>query len=94
MPVAEGNIGLAFGLVVGAGLSTTVGALFVLCSSLTSKRFLAASLALSAGVMLYVSFAEIFCVKVSQAPGACKAFPCKMDAAVVLLLVVVLARNS
>jgi len=63
MGVASGNVGLAFGLVIAAGLSTTVGSAFVFCSDLASKRTLAAALGLSAGVMVYVSFAEIFCVK-------------------------------
>lgn len=61
--MAEPNYGLAFLLVIIAGLSTTFGAVAVMfdkCVQLTDKRFLACSLALSAGVMLYVSFVEIF----------------------------------
>lgn len=60
---SEPNYGLAFLLVIIAGLSTTFGAVAVMfdkCVQLTDKRFLACSLALSAGVMLYVSFVEIF----------------------------------
>jgi len=63
MGVASGNVGLAFGLVIAAGLSTTVGSAFVFCSDLASKNTLAAALGMSAGVMVYVSFAEIFTIK-------------------------------
>jgi len=54
---------LAFVLVAIAGLSTTLGASLVLCgrcSKLEDTKLLAKSLALSAGVMIYVSFVEIF----------------------------------
>eukprot|EP00899_Mesostigma_viride_P023172 jgi/Mesvir1/4039/Mv19400-RA.1 len=61
--VAQGNVGLAFGLVIGAGLSTTIGATFALCAKLSDKRLLASSLGVSAGVMMYVSFVEIFATK-------------------------------
>jgi ZIP family zinc transporter len=63
MGVAEGNVGLAIGLVCGAGAATAIGASAVFFPSivkLASRRTLAASLGLSAGVMLYVSFVEIF----------------------------------
>jgi len=63
MGVAEGNVGLAFGLVIMAGLSTTIGSSFVFCSSYANTKVLAAALGCSAGVMLYVSFGEIFSVK-------------------------------
>jgi len=63
MGVAEGNVGLAFGLVIMAGLSTTFGSAFVFCSSYANTRLLAGALGISAGVMLYVSFGEIFSVK-------------------------------
>ena len=55
------NVGLAFGLTIGAGLATTLGALlpFVPLIKLTNTRYLAAAMALAAGVMLYVSFTEI-----------------------------------
>jgi len=56
----EGNVGLAFGMVIGAGMCTSVGASAAFCVNLESKRFLAVSLALSAGVMFYVSMVEIF----------------------------------
>ena len=56
------NVGLAFGLTIGAGLATTLGALlpFVPCIKRANTRFLAIGLALAAGVMLYVSFTEIW----------------------------------
>ena len=55
------NVGLAFALTVGAGLATTLGALlpFVPFIKRRNTRFLAAAMALAAGVMLYVSFTEI-----------------------------------
>jgi len=40
-----------------------VGAATVFCSNLANKRFLATALGVSAGVMLYVSFVEIFASK-------------------------------
>mmetsp|Transcript_8919 Transcript_8919/g.20850 ORF Transcript_8919/g.20850 Transcript_8919/m.20850 type:complete len:365 (+) Transcript_8919:61-1155(+) len=55
--------GLAFGLTCAAGMCTTIGAAVVFNEKLAAyanKRFLAASLGVSAGVMLYVSFIEIF----------------------------------
>ena len=61
MPLSD--VGLAFLLVTGAGMSTALGAACVFSErmvQLASKRVLAAALALSAGVMLYVSFVEIF----------------------------------
>ena len=59
----EEHVGTAFLLVSLAGLSTGVGAAFVCIPSLAkyaTPRFLAAGLAFSAGVMVYVSFVEIF----------------------------------
>ena len=61
--VSTDRTGLAFGLVVGAGLSTAIGAMGVYFKSmvtLASKPVLAAGLGFSGGVMLYVSFVEIF----------------------------------
>ena len=63
MANGDENVGLAFGLVVAAGLSTALGASLVLfgqCVYLANKQFLAGALGISAGVMLYVSFVEIF----------------------------------
>ena len=56
------NVGLAFGLVIGAGLATALGAAVVFFPSLihlASRRTLAGALGFSAGVMTYVSFVEI-----------------------------------
>jgi len=63
MGVASGNVGLAFGLVVAAGLSTTIGSALVFFINQANVKYLAAALGASAGVMLYVSFAEIFTAK-------------------------------
>lgn len=63
MTVAEGNVGVALGLVIGAGAATGLGSAVVFFPSLVklaSRRVLAGSLGLSAGVMTYVSFVEIF----------------------------------
>mmetsp|Transcript_21331 Transcript_21331/g.39808 ORF Transcript_21331/g.39808 Transcript_21331/m.39808 type:complete len:390 (-) Transcript_21331:1298-2467(-) len=59
---ADGNAGVAFGLVMAAGASTGLGAAVVFFPSLVklaSRRVLASSLGFSAGVMTYVSFMEI-----------------------------------
>lgn len=61
--------GTAFILVLGAGLSTCIGAALVYHPkyiNLASKKTLAGSLGVSCGVMLYVSFVEIF----SKSQGA------------------------
>ena len=60
MPLSRAELG--FLLVCGAGSATGLGAAVVFSErlvKLASKRFLAGALGLSAGVMLYVSFAEI-----------------------------------
>ena len=54
------NILLAFGLTLFAGLSTGIGSLIALSAKKTNTKFLSISLGFSAGVMLYVSFIEIF----------------------------------
>ncbi|CAB9521205.1 Zinc transporter ZupT [Seminavis robusta] len=57
------NVGIAFALVIAAGASTALGASVVFFPSLVklaSKKTLAGGLGLSAGVMTYVSFVEIF----------------------------------
>jgi len=62
MPLENDNVGLAFGLVIGAGLSTALGAAVVFFPSLVqyaTRKTLAGALGLSAGVMVFVSFAEI-----------------------------------
>jgi len=50
----------AFSLTIIAGLATGIGGLVVLFSKITNKKFLSACLSFSAGVMLYIAFAEIF----------------------------------
>ena len=66
------NVGLAFGLTIGAGLATTLGALlpFIPLIKRSNTTFLAIGLALAAGVMLYVSFTEI--LKKSKDNFCCK----------------------
>ena len=63
MGQAEGNVGVAFGLVAVAGMSTGLGGA-VVCFPAMAKyatpRVLAGGLAFSAGVMVLVSFIEIF----------------------------------
>jgi zinc transporter, ZIP family len=62
-------VGIAFAMVTGAGLATALGAALVFSErlvALASKQFLAGALAVSAGVMLYVSFIEIFSKSVAS----------------------------
>ena len=56
----EGNIWIAFGLTLFAGLATGIGSLLAFFTSRTNTKFLSASLGFSAGVMIYVSLVEIF----------------------------------
>ena len=56
----EANVLLAFAFTLLAGLSTGIGSAIAFFANRTNTRFLAASLGFSAGVMLYVSFVEIF----------------------------------
>ena len=61
IPLKDGA--LAFALTLGAGMFTCLGASVVFFPSLVkfaNKQFLASSLAVAAGVMIYVSFVEIF----------------------------------
>lgn len=51
---------VAFGLTLFAGLSTGIGSAIALLTRRTNTRFLTLSLGFSAGVMIYVSFVEIF----------------------------------
>ena len=63
MPVENPNVGVAFALVCGAGAATALGAsvvFFPTLVKLASRRVLAGALGVSAGVMTYVSFVEIF----------------------------------
>jgi ZIP family zinc transporter len=68
MVLAEGNVAVAFGLTIAAGSASMIGAAVVFFPSivkLISRRVLAASLGLSAGVMLYFALVDIFYKSVS-----------------------------
>jgi len=54
------NILLAFGLTLFAGLSTGIGSAIAFFANKTNPKFLSIALGFSAGVMIYVSFVEIF----------------------------------
>lgn len=54
------NIWIAIGLTAFAGLSTGIGGLIVLLFKRTNTKLLSLSLGFSAGVMIYVSFVELF----------------------------------
>jgi len=56
----NGNIWIAFGLTLIAGLSTGIGSIIAFFAKKTNTKFLAISLGFSAGVMIYVSMVEIF----------------------------------
>lgn len=56
----QGNLLLAIGLTLFAGLSTGIGSAVSFFSRKFSSRFLAGALGFSAGVMIYVSLVEIF----------------------------------
>lgn len=54
------NVWIAFGLTVFAGMGTGVGAVIAFFAKRTNYRFLSVATGFSAGVMLYISFVEIF----------------------------------
>ncbi|MFV0350948.1 MAG: zinc transporter ZupT [Oscillospiraceae bacterium] len=54
------NVLVAFGLTAIAALSTGIGSAIAFFTRKTNTKFLAVSLGFSAGVMIYVSFVEIF----------------------------------
>ena len=54
------NLTLALALSLFAGLSTGLGGLFVLLYRKTNVKFLSIALGFSAGVMIYISFVEIY----------------------------------
>lgn len=56
----EDNLILAFAVTLFAGLATGIGGLIAFFAKKTNTKFLSASLGFSAGVMIYVSFTEIF----------------------------------
>jgi ZIP family zinc transporter len=55
-----GNVWLALGLTVFAGMATGIGSAIAFFARRTNYRFLSVATGFSAGVMLYVSFVEIF----------------------------------
>lgn len=56
----ENSLILAFMLTLGAGLSTGIGSAIGLFAKPHSTRILSVAMGFSAGVMLYISFAELF----------------------------------
>jgi zinc transporter, ZIP family len=56
----DGNVLIALGLTLFAGLATGVGSLIAFFTKRTNTRFLSVALGFSAGVMIYVSLVEIF----------------------------------
>lgn len=60
MPVETSTLLLAFGLTLFAGLATGIGSALAFFTRTTNTRFLSVALGFSAGVMIYVSFVEIF----------------------------------
>jgi ZIP family zinc transporter len=54
------NVWIALGLTVFAGMATGIGSALAFFTKRTNKRFLSIATGFSAGVMLYVSFVEIF----------------------------------
>jgi ZIP family zinc transporter len=59
-PLDTHTVLLAFALTLLAGLATGVGSAIAFVARRTNTRFLAVALGFSAGVMIYVSFVEIF----------------------------------
>jgi ZIP family zinc transporter len=60
MQYSTGTLLFAFGLTLFAGLSTGIGSALAFYTKQTNKKFLSGALGFSAGVMIYVSFIEIF----------------------------------
>jgi len=60
MTYNNGTIMMAFGFTLVAGLSTGIGAAMAFFTRRTNTKFLSVALGFSAGVMIYVSFIEIF----------------------------------
>lgn len=54
------NLLFAFGLTLFAGSATAIGSLIAFFAKTTNKKFLALSLGFSAGVMIFVSFVELY----------------------------------
>jgi len=56
----QSTVLFAFGLTLLAGLATCLGSLFVFFTHHTNKRIISLALGFSAGVMIFISFTEIF----------------------------------
>lgn len=56
----QGSVGFAFLLTTLAGLSTAIGSALAMFTRRTNKTFLSASLGFSAGVMIFISFVELY----------------------------------
>ncbi|ACL04708.1 zinc/iron permease [Desulfatibacillum aliphaticivorans] len=54
------DVWIAFGLTLFAGMATAIGSIIAFTAKRTNYRFLSVATGFSAGVMLYVSFVEIF----------------------------------
>ena len=54
------DVWIAFGLTLFAGMATGIGSVIAFAAKRTNYRFLSVATGFSAGVMLYVSFVEIF----------------------------------
>jgi len=63
------NAWIAFGLTVFAGMATGIGSIIAFTAKRTNYRFLSVATGFSAGVMLYVSFVEIFFKGVESLSG-------------------------
>lgn len=63
------NIWIALGLTLFAGLATGIGSIVAFTAKRTNYRFLSVATGFSAGVMLYVSFVEIFLKGVDALTG-------------------------
>lgn len=61
------NLWIALGLTIFAGMATGIGSILAFMTPRTNYRFLSFGTGFSAGVMLYVSFVEIFCEKGASA---------------------------
>lgn len=63
------DVWTAFGLTLFAGMATAIGSAIAFAAKRTSYRFLSITTGFSAGVMLYVSFVEIFFKGVNSLAG-------------------------
>jgi zinc transporter, ZIP family len=63
------NFWIAIGLTAFAGMSTGIGSVIAFTANRTNYRFLSVATGFSAGVMLYVSFVEIFMKGVESLTG-------------------------